>query len=301
MAGGKKRRIVDAHHHLWDLDACHYPWLMARGVRRFFGDPTAIQKDYLVDDLRADANAYDLIGSVHIQVGVAPGDEVKETRWLQETADATGLPSAIVAYCDLHQEDAPDKLEQQGRFPLLRGIRQIVGRSAEEDAKSGSGALLNDPIWRENLRLLPERGLTFDLQLIPNQLTRAAEVLADVPGLEVALCHAGSPWDQSASGLARWRDGLRLVAQLPGSVCKLSGFGMFDHRWTTDSVRPMIDSCLDIFGVERCLFGSNFPVDKLHASYARVFGAYEAVTAGLDERDRERIFVDNARRFYRIA
>ena len=95
------RRIVDAHHHLWDLDACHYPWLTARGVTRFFGDPTPIQKDYLVADLRDDAADYELAASVHVQVGVAPGDELKETAWLQETGDDTGLPSAIVAYCEL--------------------------------------------------------------------------------------------------------------------------------------------------------------------------------------------------------
>ena len=68
-------RIVDAHHHLWDLDAVRYPWLMARGVRRFFGDPTPIQKNYLVSDLRADADDYVIDASVHVQVGVAPGDE----------------------------------------------------------------------------------------------------------------------------------------------------------------------------------------------------------------------------------
>ena len=100
------RRIVDAHHHLWDLDVCHYPWLMARGVERFFGDPTPIQKNYGVADLREDAAGYDLVASVHVQVGVTPGDEVRETAWLQQTGDADGLPSAIVAYCELDKLSA---------------------------------------------------------------------------------------------------------------------------------------------------------------------------------------------------
>ena len=95
------RKIVDAHHHLWDLSACSYPWLMARGVTRFFGDPTPIQKNYLVADLQEDAGDYELEASVHIQVGVAEGDELKETEWLQATADAEGLPSAVVAFCAL--------------------------------------------------------------------------------------------------------------------------------------------------------------------------------------------------------
>jgi len=74
-----ERRIIDAHHHLWDLDACHYPWLMERGVIRFFGDPAPIQRNYLASELRADAANYELAGSVHIQVGVAGGDEVNES------------------------------------------------------------------------------------------------------------------------------------------------------------------------------------------------------------------------------
>ncbi|MDH3645037.1 MAG: amidohydrolase, partial [Gammaproteobacteria bacterium] len=134
--------VVDAHHHLWDLEACDYPWLMARGVRRFFGDPTPIQKNYLVADLLEDAAGIPLRGSVHVQVGVAEGEEVKETGWLQKCSADTGLPSAAVAYCDLAAPSAPQVLEQQRNFPVVRGIRQIVGRSAEEDALTGSSALL---------------------------------------------------------------------------------------------------------------------------------------------------------------
>ncbi len=294
------RRIVDAHHHLWDLSVCHYPWLMAKGVKRFFGDPTPIQQDYLVADLREDARDYDLCGSVHVQVGTALGDELKETEWLQATGEREGLPTAIVAFCDLARENAAAELEAQGTFSRLRGIRQIVGRSAEEDAVTGSGALLEDPTWRANLGLLRDMGLSFDLQLVPGQMQRAADVLAAVPGLEVALCHCGSPWDQSAAGLRDWQRGLESLAALPDVYCKLSGFGMFDHGWSVASIRPLVESCIAIFGAERCMFGSNFPVDKLHASYADVWGAYEAIAVGYRSEDEAWLFGDTARAFYRI-
>lgn len=294
------RRIVDAHHHLWDLSVCHYPWLMAKGVKRFFGDPTPIQKDYLVADLREDACDYDLCGSVHVQVGTASGDELRETEWLQATAECEGLPSAIVAFCDLAREDAAAELQAQRTFSRLRGIRQIVGRSAEEDAATGSGALLDDPTWRANLGLLRDMGLSFDLQLVPGQMRRAADVLAAVPGLAVALCHCGSPWDQSAAGLRDWQRGLESLAALPDVYCKLSGFGMFDHGWSVASIRPLVESCIAIFGAERCMFGSNFPVDKLHASYADVWGAYEAIAVGYSSEDEAWLFGDTARAFYRI-
>ena len=293
-------RIVDAHHHLWDLGACRYPWLEAKGVVRFFGDPAPIQKNYLVDDFRADAEAYQLSGSVHVQVGVAEGSELAETAWLQETGDDSGLPSAIVAYCDLTANDLEGQLDAHLRHSRVRGVRQIVGRSAEEDANTGSDALLDNPRWHVGLHTLRDRGLSFDLQLIPTQMARAADVISGVPGLRTALCHCGSPWDQRATGIAGWREGLRTIAANPDVHCKISGLGMFDHDWTVDSIRPLVESCIEIFGVERCMFGSNFPVDKLHASYDRVFGAYDEITSALSDEDRSKLFADNAVAFYRV-
>lgn len=294
------RSIVDAHHHLWDLDACHYPWLMARGVTRFFGDPTPIQKNYLVANLRDDASDYRLEASVHVQVGVADGDETRESEWLQGVADAESLPSAIVAFCALDRPDAPEVIEAHRQYSRVRGVRQIVGRSDEEDRKTGSASLPDDPRWREHLALLGELGLSFDLQLTPGQVPRVAEALAEASGTRVALCHCGSPWDQSDAGLASWRRGLELLASLPNVYCKVSGLGMFDHDWTVDSIRPIVESCIDTFGAARTMFGSNFPVDKLHASYSRVWQAYESLTGGLDEAARARLFGDTAREFYRI-
>lgn len=294
------RSIVDAHHHLWDLQACEYPWLMARGVERFFGDPTPIQKNYLVDDLRKDAGSYSLDASVHIQVGVAPGYEVRETEWLQQAGDEEGLPSAIVAYCDLDSEDAQRVIAAHLQHDRVRGIRQIVGRSDKEDAATGSGQLVDDSVWRDNLAMLGELGLSFDLQLTPGQVVRVAEVLADVEDTQVALCHCGSPWDQSPAGLDAWRDGLRLLASLPNVYCKISGLGMFNHEWNVDDIRPIVESCIEIFGPGRSMFGSNFPVDKLHASYDEVWGAFENIVAGLGENDQARLFGGTARAFYGI-
>ena len=292
--------IVDAHHHLWDLDAVRYPWLMARGVRRFFGDPTPIQKNYLVSDLRADAGDYVIDASVHTQVGVAPGDEVAETAWLQQTAERDGLPSAIVAFVELEKANAMDVVARHLAHSRLRGVRQIVGRSDEEDAVTGSGALVSDPRWREHLAAVGELGLSFDLQLTPSQVPGVADVLATLPSTPVALCHCGSPWDQTPAGLKSWRKGIELLAQLPQVSVKISGLGMFDHDWTIDSIRPIVEGCIDVFGPDRAMFGSNFPVDKLHADFATVWGAYETITAALPDEDRQRLFGDTARAFYRI-
>ncbi len=301
MTTATPTRIVDAHHHLWDLSAVHYPWLMARGVPRFFGDPTPIQKDYRPADLRTDAGDIELLASVHIQVGAAPGQEVAETMWLQQQADAHGLPTAIVAYCDLESPALETTLDAHGKAERLRGVRQIVGRSAEEDAQTGTGGLIADPAWHRGLNRLAERELSFDLQLIPQQMLAAADALDEAPELNVALCHAGSPWDQTKDGLAHWRAGRERQAPRPRTHCKLSGFGMFNHGWRTDDLRPLINICLEVFGIERCMFGSNFPVDKLHASYSRLYGAFGELTAHLGAQERDALFVGNAARFYRLG
>jgi len=295
-----QRRIIDAHHHLWDLDACHYPWLMERGVIRFFGDPAPIQKNYLASDLCADAVSYELAGSVHIQVGVADGDDVNESRWLDDVARENGLPSAIVAFCDLSNADAQQRLDSQMAIERVRGIRHIVGRSATEDTATGSDGLLQNSVWLENLASLRDRNLSFDLQLIPQQVERMVAVLQRIPDLRVALCHCGSPWDQSSAGLVSWRDGLRKLAALPNVFCKISGLAMFRHQWSTEDNRPIITTCIELFGASRCMFGSNFPVDRLHKSYDEIWQAYETLASGYSGEEQERLFAGTAAEFYRL-
>jgi predicted TIM-barrel fold metal-dependent hydrolase len=297
----KVRHIIDAHHHLWDLDACRYPWLEEKGVVRFFGDPAPIQRNYLADELLQDATDYQLDGSVHIQVGVADGDEVKESQWLDQAAGVSGLPTALVAFCDLAAENAQRVLDQQQAIARVRGIRHIVGRSSAEDANTGSNSLLNNTVWIENLASLSERDLSFDLQLIPPQVDKVADILESIPGLRVALCHCGSPWDRSISGFRRWRAGLQRLARNPDVYCKISGLSMFDHDWSVADLRPVVESCIEIFGADRCMFGSNFPVDKLHKTWNEVWGAYEQITESCSAGEQDRLFAGTAREFYRIG
>ena len=293
-------RIIDAHHHLWDLSHCHYPWLMERGVKRFFGDPAPIQQDYLPVDFVADHDGLPISHSVHIQVGVSEEDAVKETLWLQDCSDQYGFPGAIVAFCDLTSPDFQEQLDAHNQAANLRGVRQIVGRSAEEDAKTGSSALLNDPKFAARVRALGKRGLSFDLQLTPPLMQAAAELFNRVPETPVALCHCGSLSDFSPDGLAQWRSGLEALSEHPNMICKISGFGMFDHDWTVDSIRDSVLRVIDIFGSDRVAFGSNFPVDKLYASYAETFGAYLKITEGFSESERQSMFHDVAEQFYRM-
>lgn len=296
-----KLAFVDAHHHLWDLGACHYPWLMARGVKRFFGDPTPIQKNYLVDDFLSESQQFMPLKSVHVQVGVEESQSLRESNWLaQQSQSQVGFPHAIVAYCDLASSSAERMMDEQLAINGVRGIRQIVGRHESEDKQAGTGALLSNPTWRSNLHSLADRALCFDLQLVPSQLAQAYEVFSEVPKLRVALCHCGSPWDQSRAGLEHWRQGLRKLASLPNMFCKISGLGMFNRTWDEAQLRPLILDVIETFGVSRSMFGSNFPVDKLYRPYAAYWSAYDAITRDFSSSERERLFVGTATQFYRL-
>lgn len=283
---------IDAHHHLWDLGALHYPWLMARGEMRFFGDPTPIQRDYLLAEHRANAVGFN--ASVHIQVGAA--DAWAEAQWVQSVATANpDWPMAQVAFCDLTATDLDLTLDRFQTLPSLRGMRQIIGRAPREDAATGTNALLHDPRFADGLRGLGQRGLSFDLQLIPERYEEAARVLDKAPDTRIALCHAGSPHDRSTAGLAAWARALRVLSDRPNVTCKLSGLGMFDHGWTTGSLRPIVKTVLDQFGPTRTMFGSNFPVDSLYSDYANLIATYETL---LPDAMKTAVFHDTAATFY---
>jgi predicted TIM-barrel fold metal-dependent hydrolase len=265
--------MIDAHHHLWDLSAVHYPWLMARGVERFFGDPAPIQRNYLINEFRAEAAGEGISASVHIQVGAE--DSMSEARWVQSVADASpDWPLRQVVFVDLTAPDLDAHLDAFQELPSVVGVRQIVGRALGEDAETGTNTLLDNPAFVAGLQNAGERELSFDLQLIPELMGKTAELLARAPDTAVALCHAGSPHDRSSDGLARWTGELAALSDLPQVRCKLSGLGMFDHDWVSESFRPIVETCLDQFSPNRVMFGSNFPVDKLYSDYATLIQAF---------------------------
>ena len=285
---------IDSHHHVWDLKAVHYPWLMEFGKPRFFGDPTPIQRDYLLEEHRAISQNHGFAASVHIQVGAEDG--LAEARWVDQVARANhDWPMVQVAFCDLTAPDRDMQLDQFQALPSVVGVRQIVGRSPEEDAKNGTNALIADPEFKEGLQSLSSRDLSFDLQLIPELMEPMGKVLAQVPELQVVLCHAGSPYDRSSDGIKKWAAGLTHLSARPNVWCKLSGLGMFDQDWNAESVRPIADVVMEQFGPNRVMFGSNFPVCSLSSTFDDLIERHMAI---VPDDHHKAVFNDNAERFY---
>jgi predicted TIM-barrel fold metal-dependent hydrolase len=283
------RRIskVDAHHHLWDADLYDYPGLRARN--------TAVARRYLLDDFLADAANQAVGKSVHVQGEIARHQSLAETEWLQSTADEHAFPHAIVAYARLQDPHVDVVLEAHARCANLRGIRQILNPDQCEQPD-----LLTDPAWRAGYARLAHLGLSFDLQALPDQMQDAADLAGAHPNVPMIVNHTGMPRDRSPDGLEQWRRGMRRLADLPHVSAKISGFAMFDPDWTVDSIRPLILQTIDLFGADRCMFASNFPVDKRHASFDALFDAFGVITASFSSTDRDNLFRANAASIYRL-
>jgi predicted TIM-barrel fold metal-dependent hydrolase len=279
--------FIDAHHHLWDIDLHCYPGL---------ADPRSpIARHYRLDDFLADAAEWPLVKSVHVQGEIDRAQSLAETAWLQSIADERGFPHGIVAYAALQDPRLDQVLQAHAQHANVRGIRQILNPDQCERPD-----YLTDPAWRAGYARLADYGLSFDLQALPEQFADASAVAAAHPNVPVVVNHTGLPRDQTPAGLIRWRRAMRLLADLPHVSVKISGFGMFDPVWTTASIRPLILETIEIFGVDRCMLASNFPVDKVWASLDRLMEAFEASTADLSTAKQRKLFHDNAERTYRL-
>jgi predicted TIM-barrel fold metal-dependent hydrolase len=296
-------QIVDAHMHLWDLDEIRYPWLTPPLPVGITGDVRSIAKTYLLDDYLRDAGGDGKIRVakvVHVEAGANPADSVKETRWLQSVADTRGYPHALVAHAELNNPKVEALLAEHASQRNVRGIRQILNWHPDPKKTYTPRDWLGDADWHKGFALLRKYNLSFDLQIYPGQMQAAAQLASRHPDTTLILNHTGMPVDRDGAGLQGWRAGMQALAEQPNVAVKISGLAMLDWQWTTDSLRPFVLQTLELFGTDRCLFASNFPVDRLFASFARQYGAYQALAATLSATERAQVFATNAERIYRI-
>lgn len=292
--------MIDTHFHLWDLTENYYPWLTDKVQPRIIGEYAAIRRNYLVADFLADAAGSRVTKGVHIQAEHDPADPVRETRWLQQVADAPasqGFPHGIVAFANMSAANAAEVIEAHCEYRNVRGVRQLLMQHRIDPTAADP---LSSRLFRHNMRLLQRHGLSFDLQLLPTDMHFGATIAADNSDVRFALTHTGLPMQTTDAFLATWRSGMKALAVCPNVSVKISGFGFMDRQWTAASIRPLILEAIDIFGIDRCMFGSNFPVDGMTRSYLAYWAAFEAATKECSASDRKKLFSSNAELFYRI-
>jgi predicted TIM-barrel fold metal-dependent hydrolase len=293
--------IIDAHHHIWRQQ--DLPWLVGPMVPRVFGSSyEAIRRDYPISEYIEDVAGSDVVKSVYVQANWPWDRAGDEAAYVQQAADESGFPNAIVGYADLMSADVRPALDTLVRYPLMRGIRmQIHWHQNDLLTRAPVPDLPDNPLFRKNFSALADYNLSFELQVFASQMECAARLAADFPDTTLILQHCGMPEDLSEAGMAAWRAGLKVLAAQPNAVAKLSGLGTFVHRNDPDHIARICRETAAIFGPSRCLYGSNFPIEKLWTTYPRLIGAFRDAVADFPQQDQADIFYNTAERVYRLA
>ena len=292
MTTQKKFAFVDAHHHLWDLKNLYYAWLTDKFYEGHpVGDYTPLMKNYLVEDLKRDGKPVNLVKSVHIETCDGETDTIKETAWLQQVADRTGMPNGIIARVDLLSPDAGAELDRHMAHRNFRGVRMLSFMGLD---------FLEAPEFLRGFDELQKRDLIYDMDADWPQMGQARRLAERFPRSTIILGHCGFPKKRTVEYFHKWREAISDLARAPNVACKISGLGMIDHNWSIDSIRPWVETCIKAFGVNRCIFATNWPVNSLFSDYPTVVNAYREIVKDLDPADQRKLFRSNAEGYYRI-
>jgi L-fuconolactonase len=278
--------IVDSHVHLYDPTWLRYGWL--RGVPR-------IDRRYDLTDFDRCRAEVQVDRLVFAEVAVDPGLHFAEAAWVQSLADADPRLAGMIAHAPLEKGAAVEAdLDRLAQYPCLRGVRRLIETEIDN-------SFCLRPDFLAALRLLPPRGLTFDICVKHWGLVFAIELARRCPEVSFVLDHIGKPGIRD--GLVEpWRSQLRRLAELPNVVCKLSGvITEADHRdWRKEQVRPYVEHVLDCFGFERVMYGSDWTVSELSHDYPVWVAILDEITAGCSGDERRSLWRGTAIRTYRL-
>lgn len=291
--------VIDTHHHIWQRK--DVSWLADPPIQRMFGEYFGLRCDYSPEEWINDIVPNGVTKSVHVTAMWSAGRELDESRWLQDVGDKHGFPHAFVCNANLADSGIDAALKAQKQFKNLRGVRQMLYWDGNPLRQAVSRPdYCNDPDFRRGFALLEKHDLHFELQVYASQAKYAVELIKAHPNTRMILEHAGMLASREPGAINVWRDALTAMAAFPNLHVKISGIGMYSDGVTPKQARQVIRDCIQIFGIDRVIYGSNFPLEKLHASYADFLDVYREVMSEYTEADQAKVFHDNAVKFYRL-
>ncbi len=297
----ESQKIIDTHHHLWDPTNGKYNWLIADGHEVF-------NKVYLHKEFEQDIANLNLIKSVHVQAEINLSETIYETKWLQDYYNNQSLhdrklPNAIIGFADFLDTKVEQTLQEHLKYPNFRGIRQILNFDKKnKNISHATFDYLKNDLWVKNFGLLKKFDLLFDLSILINQTEDAENLIKKYDSTLFIINHTLCPHDITNENINLWLDKIKILSKYENVAMKLSGFGEFNSNWTTESIKPLILYSIENFGINRCMFGTNFPVDKFlsNASYEDYWKAYLKITQDFREDEINNLFYKNAEKFYKI-
>lgn len=304
MAGLYQGPIIDPHIHLWDLGMDRHPWLRPTGgAIQALGDLDAIRRNYLVDDYRRDTANQNVVASVHIEAAWDRGDDpLAEIEWLETLDKSSGVAVRYIAFADLAAPGAGAALDRLSQVKRCVGVRQMLSWHPTDPAKcfAPRPGIADEADFRQGVALLARHDQLLEFMLYPYQAEEVARLARDFPNQTFIVNHCGSPIDRDREGMARWREGLKLLGSAPNVQIKISALTAYDPVPTPEGLREVALHCIDCFGVERSMFGSDFPVGRLWTSFDAIFDGFKAIVRDFAEAEQSALFHYNARRLYRI-
>lgn len=272
---------IDSHHHFWRIDRGENDWIddSISGIRR----------DYLPEHI--DPYLRHLGVTKTILVEASAGDS--ENVFMSEMAKNAPFVAGIVAWVDFTKPDAPEKLANLSENPLIKGVRPVMLRADDTEP------VLHD-IVAQNATLLPDLGFTFDAMAVPHLLPMFAQLAEAVPRLPMVIDHCAKPIIKDGQPASdTWRADMATLASHPNMHCKLSGIAHeFGPGWSARNLQPVVDHILEIFGPNRIMWGSDWPVLELSGSYTQWLEAVETMIEGCDDAGKAAIRGGTAARFY---
>ena len=276
-------------------------WLNGPAQPRIFGDYELIRRDYPIQEFIKDSGSQGVTASVYVQVNWPNGEDVSEAAWVQATADKFGWPNAIIGHVDFASDQCCKVLSDLAKIPLMRGIRQqIHWHQNPQYCFAVEPDIVLNSNWRRNFALLQDYNWCFELQVFASQMRNAAKLAAEFRETPMILQHCGMPEDNSITGMAFWLEGIKFLADQPNVFCKFSGLGTFLRQNSTDFISDVTGHCLELFGANRCIYGSNFPIEKIWTPYSNLINSYFHSLSGLSRPEQKQIFYSNAKEVYKI-
>jgi predicted TIM-barrel fold metal-dependent hydrolase len=283
VLGSSTLRIADAHLHLWDPRRHYYPWLCDPEPIAFrYGDYRALRRPYLAREYFADAAGWTVERGVYVEAEWDPRDPIGEMAFIASLREDSGFPTVAVAQAWLDRGDCAEVLEAHAQRGFVRGVRHKPRPGMMDDAK-----------WRAGYARLATVDLHFELQAPWRQMAEAARLARAFPDIPVVLNHAGLPHNDE---IAPWREAMAALAPCANVAVKISGLGNLSE----DARRTVVLELIELFGMDRAMFASNFPVDSLRASFDEIYSAFDQITRGFPDDARRALFHDNAARIYRM-
>ncbi len=296
--------IIDTHHHLWDIAMDRHPWLRPAGnSTQPLGDMTPIRRDYLVEDYRRDAKNQNVVATVHVEADWDKADSsLAEIRWLETLDKSSGVAARYIGRAPLGSADAANVLDRLAEVGRCVGIRQILSWHPTQPSRcfATGGDIADDAAWRRGVKLLAGHGFLLEVMLYPYQAEQLARLAHDFPDQNFIVNHCGSPVDRDPEGMQRWRRGLKLLGRAENISLKISALAAYDPDPTPNSLREVVRHCIDCFGTDRCMFGSDFPVGRLWSTFDAIFDGFKAFVADLSATEQRAMLYENARRLYRV-